>query len=304
MKMRLCHRNTNGSLIEVYNMKKLFLFLLLAPYALGAERTVDPTFLHRYLPDVAAKPSEVSTDTCHYKPLFGKGDAVTSIVKGVARFGEIDVDPQGTCAQSDYPGEEQIYVILEGSGDVEYGGAKVAIHKDDFAYFPPGAAHAASNGSGQPLRLIVMGFKVPTGAPVAAPAKLQVANINDVKQQTVAGHPDSVLYRLLVGDRKSTRDKIAAGQVVTSLFIMEFAPGGTNFPHHHDTEEEIYLVLDGHGEMVADGGLDGIEGRHPARAGDAYFFRLNCTVGFYNSNEAGAQAHILAVRSLYPFSHH
>ena len=50
---------------------------------------------------------------------------------------------------------------------------------------------------------------------------------------------------------------------------MDFAPGGTNFPHHHETAEEIYLVIDGEGEMVAGGGTDGIEGRHPAKAGDA-----------------------------------
>jgi mannose-6-phosphate isomerase-like protein (cupin superfamily) len=87
--------------------------------------------------------------------------------------------------------------------------------------------------------------------------------------------------------------------VLTSLFIMNFAPGGTNFPHHHDREEEIYLVLDGAGEMVAGGGAAGVEGRHPAKAGDAYFFRLNCTVGFYNGSAPGR---ILAVRSLYPFS--
>ena len=71
-----------------------------------------------------------------------------------------------------------------------------------------------------------------------------------------------------MGDKKSTRDKIAAGEVLTSLFIMEFAPGGTNFPHHHETEEEIYLVLDGSGDMVAGGGMDGVEGRHPARAAE------------------------------------
>ena len=35
------------------------------------------------------------------------------------------------------------------------------------------------------------------------------------------------------------------------------------------------------------------------QAGDAYFFRLNCTVGFYNTGSTAA--HILAVRSLYPF---
>jgi mannose-6-phosphate isomerase-like protein (cupin superfamily) len=64
--------------------------------------------------------------------------------------------------------------------------------------------------------------------------------------------------------------------------------------------EEIYLVVDGEGEMVAGGGMDGIEGRHPAKAGDAYYFRPNCTVGFYNSNKPGAKAHILAVRSRVP----
>jgi hypothetical protein len=88
---------------------------------------------------------------------------------------------------------------------------------------------------------------------------------------------------------------------LTSLFVMEFDVGGTNFPHHHDREEEIYLVLDGHGDMVAGGGMDGVEGRHPAQVGEAYFFRLNCTVGFYNGCAAGEpKSRILAVRSLYP----
>lgn len=105
-----------------------------------------------------------------------------------------------------------------------------------------------------------------------------------------------------MGDTKSTRDKIAAGQVLISLFIMQFDPGGTNFPHHHENAEEMYLVLDGSGDMVAGGGTGGIEGRHPARAGDAYFFRLNCTVGFYASKDATPKSRILAVRSLYPFS--
>jgi hypothetical protein len=53
--------------------------------------------------------------------------------------------------------------------------------------------------------------------------------------------------------------------------------------------------------MVAGGGADGVEGRQPARAGDAYFFRLNCTVGFYAARN-GPKARILAVRSLYPLS--
>jgi hypothetical protein len=79
---------------------------------------------------------------------------------------------------------------------------------------------------------------------IAAPGKLLLANIDEVKKQVVEGHPPSVLYQLLMGDTQSKRDRISAGQVLTSLFLMEFEPGGTNFPHHHETEEEMYLLLD------------------------------------------------------------
>ena len=129
------------------------------------------------------------------------------------------------------------------------------------------------------------------------PATPKIVNLDSVKEETVSGHPSSVLYKLLVGPRTAKRDAIDGAYVVVSLFLMDFAPGGTNFPHHHESAEEIYLVLDGEGDMVAGGGMDGIEGRHPTQAGDAYYFRPNCTVGFYNQEKAGAKAHILAVRS-------
>jgi mannose-6-phosphate isomerase-like protein (cupin superfamily) len=135
-----------------------------------------------------------------------------------------------------------------------------------------------------------------------APDKPLLANWDDVKLQQVGGHPATTLYRLMMGDTKSTRDRIAAGHLLTSLFIMEFAPGGTNLPHHHDREEEIYFVIQGRGDMVAGGGTGGVENRVPVREGDAFFFRLNCTVGFYSAQEPDNKALILAVRSLYPFA--
>ena len=53
--------------------------------------------------------------------------------------------------------------------------------------------------------------------------------------------------------------------------------------------------------MVAGGGAGGVENRRPAKPGDAYFFRLNATVGFYNDPAPGKpKARILAVRSFYP----
>ncbi len=155
----------------------------------------------------------------------------------------------------------------------------------------------------QALRVIVMGFKIPARVALNSAAQQpRVINLDDVKLEPVQGHPTSVLYKLLVGPRKGTRDAIDEAYVVTSFFLMDFAPGGTNFPHHHETAEEIYLVLDGDGQMVAGSGLDGIEARFPAKTGDAYYFRPNCTVGFYNKETPGAKAHILAVRSKIPLS--
>ena len=278
------------------------LLVLAALPLLAAERNVDPTFLHRYLPDVREQKAEMSTPTCHYKPLFGAGDSQDEIPRSVARFGEIRIDPGGHCEAADGVLSEQAYVVLEGSGTLEALGRKFPVRTHDFFYVPlPLRTPAISSPLG--ARLIVMGFRMPKGYIfVGSPREPTIANLDDVQWQTVSGHPDSVLYQLLIGDTHSKRDKIAAGVVLTSLFIMEFEPGGTNFPHHHDKAEEIYLVLDGSGDMVAGGGADGVEGRHPARAGDAYFFRLNCTVGFYASRNPGPKARILAVRSLYPFS--
>ena len=280
----------------------VFVALSLAAFCLAAEeRKVDPTFLHRFVPGLGEKTSDLTTPSCHYRPIFGEGDPDAAILRGIARYGEVTVDPGGATAQVSYPSEEQVYVILEGSGNVLYGAESAPVKRNDFMYLPPGVRHGLNNPSGQPLRLIVMGFRIPAGAASAPPSQLLKANIDDVGKEVVGGHPPSTLYQLLMGDTRSKRDKLAAARVLTSLFIMEFAAGGTNFPHHHETEEEIYFVLNGHGDMVAGGGMEGIEGRRPAKAGDAYFFRLNCTVGFYAGNKPGEEkARILAVRSLFP----
>lgn len=266
----------------------------------GSERKTDPTFLHRSIPDLQPEPADLTSDTCRYVPVFGAGDPGSSrIVRGVSRFGQATIDPSGSTREVSYAAEEHIYVVLDGSAEIRYAGAGAALRHHDFVYVPAGLKHDIRNTGSQPARLLVMGFKVghsPVGRRATKPLS---ANFDDVPTQTVSGHPPSVQYRLLVGDLDSKRDKIAAGETVTSLFIMEFAPGGTNLPHHHEREEEIYLVLEGKGEMVAGSGLDGIEGRYPAKAGDAYFVRLNATVGFYN--DAGSTARILAVRSLFPF---
>ena len=262
------------------------------------ERRIDPTWLHRNTATAPEKPSDISTPTCHYKPLFGHGDADTSIVVGVARYGEAIVDPHGTCATVQYPGEDQVYVVLSGTGSAEYDNQQVPLKTEDYLYIPSTVHHALKNGSAKPMVVVIMGFRTKGFEKVAPPRTPQKANIEDVPYEFVSGHPESTRYRLLMGDVNSKRDRIAAGRVLTSLFLMEIAPSGTNFPHHHEREEEIYLILSGHGTIVAGGGMDGIAGRHPARAGDAYFFRLNATVGYYSA--PGVSSRLLCVRSWYP----
>jgi mannose-6-phosphate isomerase-like protein (cupin superfamily) len=274
---------------------------LAAQCAGAAEAGVDPTFVRRFLPDAAEGTSHLSSSSCRYKPLFGEGDKYAGLPKSVSRYGELVVQKGGASALASYPKEEQIYYVTSGTGQLLYADAKYPLRQGDFVYLPPTVRHGLAAGTDSQLRVIWMGFRIAAATEIKLPEKVQIANVDEVKKQVVGNHPPSTLYQLMIGGVKSTRDRIAAGLTVTSLFIMEFAPGGTNAPHHHERDEEIYLLLDGFGEMVAGGGMDGIEGRFPSKPGDAFFYRANTTVGFYNDSRPGAtKAHILAVRSTVP----
>lgn len=276
---------------------RLTQILVLLPFAALAQKGIDPTFLRADLQAASERKTDITTGSCHYKALFGDGAANASLPVGVVRYGEATVDPGGLCGVVSYTNEEQVYVVLGGAGIVRYASGSVPVRKEDFLYLPPTVPHGLQNPAGEPLHVMIMGFRS-SSTPKTLAALPDVANIEDVPLQAVGGHPSSTRYRLLMGDIYSKRDRIAAAHMLTSLFLMEIAPGGTNQPHHHEREEEIYLVLEGHGEMAAGSGLEGIEGRFPAQTGTAYFFRLNCTVGYYSA--PWVRSRVLAVRSWYP----
>ena len=278
-----------------------FVILLISSVGFAQGRQVDPSWLHRYVPDSMQSAVDFSSPTCHYRAIFGEGDRDQKTLRSIARFGEVTLDPHGMCQGTSYDRQEELYFVLSGDGTLNYGQDAFPLRANDFSYVAPGMKHSLANRGDHPLNVVVMTFKIPPKISISpAPQKLKIVNMDHLNEETVDGHPTSVLYKLLAGPRAGKRDAIDQAYVVTSLFWMDFAPGGTNFPHHHETAEEIYLVVDGEGDMVAGGGMDGVEGRHPARPGDAYYFRSNCTVGFYNQNKPGAKAHILAVRSKIP----
>jgi len=270
--------------------------------AIACASGADPTFLRRSVAEIAPKPDDLTSGAAgaSCQPVFGAGDAQASQLKGIARYGVLTVAPQGASALVGY--QEQVYFVLAGKATLLYGDERAAIRENDFMYLPVGLKHGVANASDAPVRLLVMGFRIPPGTQVAPAPHLMLANAGDVPLVSVQGHGPTSLFKLLMGTTGSRRDKLAAASQMVSLFIMDFAPGGTNIPHRHEMEEEIYCILRGKGVMVAGAGADGNEGRYPAKAGDAYFIRLNATVGFYSESTDG-EPHdlVLAVRSRFPF---
>jgi mannose-6-phosphate isomerase-like protein (cupin superfamily) len=279
----------------------LLLSMLIGPGLLAQDRTVDATWLRRSVPLLSKTEKALAAGECQYAPIFGEGDQDSRILRTVTRVGQVTISANGSCPAEDNAGEEEIYFVLEGNAVMRYADQTHGLAAKDFTYVAPGVRHSMANNSAQAVRVLLMRFKIPQRITRAEPPTTpKIVNLDNLKEETVEGHPTSVLYKLMVGPRTATRDAIDQAYMVTSLFWMDFAPGGTNFPHHHEGAEEIYVVMDGEGQMVAGSGMDGIEARYPAKAGDAYYFRPNCTVGFYNQDKPGAKAHILAVRARIP----
>ena len=112
------------------------------------DRKIDPTYLYRDTATAAKKPSDITTATCHYKPFFGKGDPDTSVVVGVARYGEAVIDPHGSCATVQYPQEDQVYVVLQGNGSAKYADEDVPLKTEDYLYIPSTIPHSLSESIG------------------------------------------------------------------------------------------------------------------------------------------------------------
>jgi mannose-6-phosphate isomerase-like protein (cupin superfamily) len=279
-------------------MKYLILALFFSIHFSLFTDAQDPIFLKRALSEIPVKVADISNDLAHYKPVFGNGDNDAGIVKGISRFGYLSIDSGGSSSIVKYDKEEQILFILEGTGNLHYENGTIPVAKNDFIYIPAGVEHGLSNPRERTLKVIVMGYDIPDGTEILKTPRLMIANADEVPLQILGQHGPTTQFKLLMGTTQSRRDRLAAAYQVNSLFIMDFAAGGTNIPHRHAREEEIYFVLNGTGEMVAGETADGKEIRYPAKEGDAFFFSPNTLIGFYSATKEGEEhARILAVRS-------
>src|SRR5712675_1699110 len=78
----------------------------------AGDRTVDATWLHRYLPSLNETKADLSSASCHYTPIFGVGDAENRILRSISRFAEVSVEAHGNCQSVLYALEEEIYFVL------------------------------------------------------------------------------------------------------------------------------------------------------------------------------------------------
>src|SRR5437016_3442106 len=112
--------------------------LNIVPFTLicaGALAAADPTFLRRSVNGIEPRPDDLTATgarAASYKPIFGIGDPDARQLKGIARYGELTVGPDGCSATVSYPAEEQIYYVISGNGTLLYSDQKAAIRPNDF----------------------------------------------------------------------------------------------------------------------------------------------------------------------------
>jgi mannose-6-phosphate isomerase-like protein (cupin superfamily) len=270
----------------------VFLFML--------TNAAESQYLKRSLAEAKEYISETSSATAHYKAILGAGDENSGIIRGLSRYGSLVIDPGGKSSLAKYSDDEIIIFVLEGTGLLNYNKESRPVSMNDFIYVPKGTRFGFANPRESELSVLIMGFPVTTDT-CKVKNEVLFANTSQVIFQTLPSHGPTTTFQLLLGTYESKRDRLAAACRVTSLFIMDFASGGTNNPHRHTDEEEVYLVLRGNGDIVAGEKEDKSEFRHPSAAGDIYFYSPKTLIGFYSGNKPEEDhARILAVRFRFP----
>ena len=92
-----CEFVVQGGIVPNKIMRNLSLVSALAASWLFA---ADPTFLRRSVEDIQPQSDDLTANAraAIYKPIFGVGDRQASQLKGIARYGELTVGPDGTTA--------------------------------------------------------------------------------------------------------------------------------------------------------------------------------------------------------------
>jgi hypothetical protein len=108
----------------------------------------DPTFLHRYLPDVRPRQDDLTINAKGASYNTSRSSARAMLTPGNSRDRALrgtDGGPGGESAIVSYAAEEQIYYIVDGSGTLLYGDEKVTRDGQFVGRCRPAAGHGIQN---------------------------------------------------------------------------------------------------------------------------------------------------------------
>jgi quercetin dioxygenase-like cupin family protein len=219
-------------------------------------------------------------------------------------FGICALEPGGRVAAHVHSYEESFHV-LEGELVLEQSGQALLLRAGDYGLLPVGVPHAwRGAGSGarwadmlapQPrARLGGDTFFAPAPEPAGPPLPVDVrdprtrsfghiepANM-DVNRQTQEMLEVSASMRtaLLVYSGITVKMMVDTdlGAVLSTMFMVQYEPGGVAGTHDHPLEE-TYMILDGEVEASFDGE------RYRLGAGDVAWAGVGCVHGFSNARD-------------------
>jgi quercetin dioxygenase-like cupin family protein len=229
-------------------------------------------------------------------------------------LGCVHLMPDGTTSMH-VSSFERIFYVLEGHPSLTLNGSTHRLRNGEGGLVPLGVPHAWHNAEEMPASWIEIASPIPrsageapdelvTGPPVTFeagadldprdPRALAFFRLDDGQMEVdthKVGVPrdaasvsasmttallaySGIAVQMLVDQRQ--------GAALTTLFMVEYQPGGIAQPHDHPFEES-YVILDGEIEFVADGA------QHTLRAGDVAWAGVGCVHSFRNSGAERAR---------------
>jgi quercetin dioxygenase-like cupin family protein len=207
---------------------------------------------------------------------------------------------------------ETIFYVLAGRPSLTLLGSTYRLRPNESGLIPLGVAHAWCNTEGVPASWIEISSPIPrsaneapddfvTGEPIPAGATIELdprdprahpffrldegqMDIDNHKAGAPVNAPtvsasmatallaySGIAVRMLIDHRQ--------GASLSTLFMVEYQPGGVAQPHDHPFEE-CYVILDGEIEFLADGD------QHTLRVGDVAWTGVGCVHSFRNTSGA------------------
>src|SRR5512140_3484661 len=96
----------------------------------------ESQYLQRSLQSANEFRMGLSAPSAHYFAMFGKGDDSSSVIKGLIRYGNLIVDPDGKSETAEFQDEEQVAYVVEGTGMITCYNVTLPVSMNDFIYIP------------------------------------------------------------------------------------------------------------------------------------------------------------------------